>query len=60
MKRYLVFAGDHEHYDSIGGWEDFVGAYESLKDAQVAADRSDKDWWQIVDTTTMSEIERGD
>lgn len=54
MGRYLVFAG-HFYYPS-GGWDDFKGSFDSLKDAKKQArDTFDKgcDWYHVVDSVTQ-------
>jgi hypothetical protein len=58
MGRYLLFAGD-EYYPS-GGWQDYKGRFDSVKEALKAAASGTKnldfqgtwDWWQIVDLAT--------
>lgn len=62
MKRYLLFCGDK--YYPYGGWDDFRGAFDTLEEAREAAvptrtiygDPS-HDWWHIVDTETMQEVQ---
>ena len=57
VHRYLVFAGPD--YYPAGGWGDFIGNFESKEDALKAAklDGSNlRDWSQVIDTETMSEI----
>jgi len=56
MKRYLAFAG--ETYYPGGGWEDYIGTYDTIEEARaVLKEKYNHGWWQIVDTTTMQEIE---
>ena len=55
MKRYLLFAGDE--YYPIGGWEDFLGAYSSLEEANDRLFGTPCDWWQIVDSETLEVVE---
>lgn len=55
MKRFLVFAG--ECYYAGGGWDDFRGDFETVEAAREAAVALDKDWWQVIDTATMKEVE---
>jgi hypothetical protein len=56
MKRYLVFSS--ACYYPGGGWEDFVGAYDTADEAfKVARDREDDySWSQVVDLEAMKEI----
>lgn len=64
MKPFLLFVG--EHYYPRGGWEDFHGDFDSVKEAVefVTANpkfrsmpdddwKSDIAWAQVVDSTTM-------
>jgi len=51
MKRFLLFYGQNYYPD--GGWRDYIGAYDSLEEAQRRLIGSyHYDWHQIVDTTT--------
>lgn len=54
MKRYWLFAG-HNYYPS-GGMEDFVGDFDSLKDAKHSVlpeiKRSAYHWAHVFDTET--------
>jgi hypothetical protein len=52
--RYLLFAC--EHYYPNGGWQDFIGAYEMLADAQKA--RWTGDEAHIVDLQHMQIVQR--
>ncbi len=55
MKRYALFAGD-QYYPS-GGWDDFIGTYDSVEDAlEAEAKRTRHDWYQIVDLTTGEQV----
>jgi hypothetical protein len=58
MKRFLVFSG---HYESEGGWLDFIGERDDLESARdLAKDvslRLGRYWWHIVDTELMFIIE---
>jgi hypothetical protein len=49
MKRYAVFKG--EFFYPSGGWDDFAGTYETLKEAVRAADEgaADNTWAHVVD-----------
>ena len=55
MRRFLLFAG--MQYYPFGGWSDFRGAYDTLIEA-LSAQRSG-DWWQVVDTESMSIVAQG-
>jgi hypothetical protein len=63
MKRFLVFAGDMYYPD--GGWNDFRGAYDTLKEAKARVDEikhneetcSGYDWAHIADTATGEILE---
>lgn len=55
MKRFLLFGGDC--YYPGGGWDDFVGAFDSAAEAHDHAMKNPNDWWHIVDTTIMKEVE---
>lgn len=56
MNKYLVFHGTS--YYPNGGWNDFVGCYESLDDAisvcNILIGDSNSEWAQIVDVETFS------
>jgi hypothetical protein len=50
---FLLF-GIYNYYPS-GGWTDFIGQYYSKNDAILAAkDFEDKNWFQVVDLSTLS------
>lgn len=57
LKRYLVFIGDH--YYPSGGWEDYVGTFDTYAEALTASRApqagylSPSDWSQIIDTHTL-------
>lgn len=61
MKRFLLFAGPN--YYPSGGWEDFIGAFDTQQEAQAEYDTrskkksSDYHWYQIVDLTMLKECE---
>ena len=65
MKRYFLFAGD-VYYPS-GGWKDFKGAFDTIKDASDAAitdlepyqkeELGRFNWYQVVDTSTWKIVE---
>jgi hypothetical protein len=53
-KRYLMFRGDV--YYPLGGWSDFVGAFDSVDAALEENKRFPKPpghWFQIVDLLSM-------
>jgi len=65
---FALFAGDT--YYPTGGWDDLVGVYETLREAEVAAnygwkDRYDTDavqpydWYHIVDLDTRKVVSEG-
>ncbi len=54
LKRYLVFAGDT--YYPGGGWADFKGSFESLKEGMDAAFKARADWAHVVDSTTGERV----
>ena len=58
MKRYLVFGG--EAYYPAGGWGDFLEDADDLKEVVCILKRNHTEWFQIVDTETMKEIEEGE
>jgi hypothetical protein len=48
MRRYLVFGG-HCYYAS-GGFRDFLGDFDNLKDAEAITNASEEiEWWHIFD-----------
>lgn len=55
MKRYALFVG--ETYYPAGGWNDFVGFFDTLEEAKTMAVEPENDavsgwWFNIVDLTT--------
>lgn len=52
MKKYLLFAGDNYYPD--GGWDDFLGAFDTPLEAAKALQGHRCDWYQLVDTETFS------
>jgi hypothetical protein len=54
MKRYMLFAGDD--YYPAGGWDDFIGSFDSVEDAMASFPRDRYDWWHIVDATIGQEV----
>jgi hypothetical protein len=55
--RYALFAGD-QYYPS-GGWEDFIGAYDSIEAARERAQRERYEWFHIVDLASAQIVEEG-
>jgi autonomous glycyl radical cofactor GrcA len=59
VKRYLVFAG--AHYYPGGGWNDFIGSYDSEDAAEDEARsvlaKNDYSWAQVVDSESETEVE---
>lgn len=53
MKRYLLFAWD-QYYPS-GGWNDFIGCFDSFEEAQQFLSNINCDEWQIIDNGTISQ-----
>jgi hypothetical protein len=48
LKRYLLFCGDD--YYPAGGWDDFVGSFDTKDEADdAAAQLADANWHQIID-----------
>lgn len=54
MNRYLLFVGD-TYYPS-GGWDDFIGPYDSVSDAWTVAVQKHRDWAHVVDSTTGQQV----
>jgi hypothetical protein len=56
---YLVFAG--AHYYPAGGWDDFIGAYNTIEEAREAAAKATElswvNWWQIVNIRSYTVVE---
>lgn len=57
MKRYLAFGGDQ--YYPGGGWDDFVGDFDSKAEALEAAKNGNNKcgWWHVIDRDTKEEID---
>lgn len=51
-RRYLAFA--FSTYYPGGGWKDFQGSFDSLKEAQkhLKTIKPENDWFQVFDTET--------
>ena len=63
MKRYMLFHGDR--YYPLGGWDDFVGSYDSIDDAKSALDQNDTKspsggWAHITDMETLEKVSEAD
>lgn len=43
---YILFHGDYYYPD--GGYRDFGGVFDTLEEAQAAANRSPEHWYHIV------------
>ena len=56
MGRYLLFKGDD--YYPLGGWGDFEGSFDTIKEAQEAFKLDITDWANIVDVSMMKEVSR--
>lgn len=62
MKRFLLFAGSR--YYPSGGWGDFLGDFESAREARGEFKRlyreqtklSSDAWYEVVDTVTMKKV----
>lgn len=54
---YLVFAFDG--YYPAGGWNDFVGAFDTLSEAVTAGVRSVADYYQVVSTDSKTIVSGG-
>ena len=49
--RFIAFAGDD--YYPQGGWNDFLGGFDSIQDAvEELARMQSVDWWHVVDVST--------
>lgn len=54
MKRYLAFGGDQ--YYPGGGWDDFVGDFDSKGEAIEAAKKGNG-WWHVIDRDTKKQAD---
>lgn len=54
MKRYLVFSGYFR--DPTGGWDDYVGTFDTLDECRDVIKNADDQWWHIVDTHTLAVV----
>jgi hypothetical protein len=57
MKRFLVFAFDGYYPD--GGWDDFHGDYDTLREAETAAHSAYRDYYHVVDTVDKRIVDSG-
>lgn len=55
MKRFFLFGGDN--YYPSGGWGDFVGDFDSRRDAVLSGMASKNDWWHVIDIQTKKVID---
>jgi hypothetical protein len=46
LKRFLAFGGDN--YYPGGGWDDFIGDYDTIEQAEAAGKHCD--WHHVVDS----------
>lgn len=53
MKRYLLFAFDG--YYPEGGWSDYRGDYDTLREAEVAGSELRYNYWHVIDTALLPE-----
>jgi len=55
MARYWLFA--YQEYDTCGGFNDFVGSFSSMYDAEIfyLKNHNDREWncWHIFDSREM-------
>lgn len=56
MKRYLVFSGK-DHYPR-GGWEDFVGSFDTIDECGKSFTSEPNSWMHIVDSNTGEVVAR--
>ena len=52
--QYILFAGDT--YYPGGGWDDFIGRFETKEAAYSAAAELNEDWFQVVDINANEEL----
>ena len=50
-KRFLLFSG--ANYYPVGGWDDFKGAFDTVKEATDEGYRKGDDWFHVVDRETL-------
>lgn len=58
MKRYLAFG--NSCYYPAGGWDDFIGDFDTITDAFDACKKKCNDqyeWWHVIDRDTKEEVE---
>ena len=56
MTKFLLFAGD-DPYDALGGWCDFIAAFETAEEAFARVLADAPHWWQVVDTNLLTEVD---
>jgi len=56
MKRFLLFC--YDTYYPVGGWGDFIGAFDSVEEAESAIDKTFH-YWQIVDMEKLEVVKSG-
>ena len=54
---FLLFAGDF--YYPAGGWEDYIGRYDSVERAEALLSNIGCDWYHIVDLSTNQIVKQG-
>lgn len=54
LKRYLLF--EYTEHEAAGGWDDFVGAYDTENEARAVPRRDEDNCWHIVDGQTGEKI----
>jgi hypothetical protein len=61
VKRFIVFAGRKD--STNGGWDDFVGSFDTLEEARAEAAARQEDgpftwenWTQVVDLQTGQKV----
>ena len=53
MKQFLAFGGETKDYAVTGGWSDFIGSYDTEREALIALLKIRPVWYQIVDTALV-------
>lgn len=57
-RRFWLFAG--KNYYPLGGMDDFVGSFDSVREAQDFVEKGDfYQWYQVLDTAVPGGSERG-
>lgn len=60
LKRFILFRCDY--YYPSGGWNDFVGSFDTLEEANNIAlknFKSNNEWFHIIDLNTLTEVRSG-